>query len=1247
MSLKDLLSLAPVPCLDVAVTLVTSTYENAKNVTVYKQQCRDMSQRCISLLLALREGLHDQPSPDWAYELENVLYAIDKKVKDWAAMGKLKSFLQQSEIREALDGFQRSIDGAMMKYHISSGLELRRDLYASRASQERDRAEIREVLQSIVQSNTEMKTLLEMTTDRPVVEEVMGRLQMELQDPDISAPQEESFREGLWYLHQETSKLPPLTDLTGQVEREGAHAAFFGTSNDVYRGWWLGREKVALRLPRNLPNRPKTQQRFEREVSVWRQLVHPSIVPLYGVAKIGEHMYSVSPWMDNGTAIDYVQEYPECDRLKMISEIVAGLEYLHSQEIFHGDLRAANILISDEGVARLSDFGLSKFLGDCGQGTTAPNVNPRWFAPEIVKGTGSFSKQSDIWSLGMAFLEILTGKQPFAEVPIDITVLNYINAGKTPKRPKGKEHGLGDEMWSLIESCWKKKPESRPNIQVIKAKIAELRTKGTDPLKTSPPTLSFSDPLTGAFARPFLITTPVDNRGKRTSGVQPPTAGNNNNNNNTGRRPSTAGSSTSSNSGKTPFGGFKSLANNPEYFIPEAKSPVSPQSSPPFSPHISGPSSGSSIRSFGSMEIQRTQSRPLPSPPTNGSNDLKLEYPGPPRIDIPHLSPSKSSGRTISSSFESESGFSKYYPQPPFGGTSPPIARRDTRASENSLLSPLSPNGNGNGKEVVSPSQSSQSVGSPLERQRSPSYSFNTPARQLSRPAVGLSVSPPQLASPLPPVQTNNRIPSTDSYQINPAKRAPSLGIYSANPARSVLSTTGSVHSRLEEAITTSDISVYTTQQGAVRAGTFEGFVERFISNFNLRKDDSFRDVFLTGCIDLVTPEGFFSVLARRFEDTSGDPREHTGIQTIIFMLMIFWLESRRMPVTMDVLLQMRTFCQESLRFKTSSSMIRRGNDLLQLIDQRIAEQADNDQVYSFSVGFPCSYSLKHPIGRPQTPKDLAVALTILEGEKYKAIMPCDYLAYLRPEQIHGYHNPVEIARVVNNHIIQWVKQSILHYDEVLPRADVIKFYVHTAQECRNMRNFSSLIAIAIALNSAPVERLKLTKKQLPAKMANCLEEIVAISNPSNNHAAYRSVLCEVGAVEYKQCVPWLALHLKQIHAVLDDPDHGQVMIVDGRPLVNFKRYSEYAKVFREHLSFEAPDLERQRVAGHLAYLEQRLADVRVDEASEQELMSRSLRHEQGESKMIRNHTLELAALGFSRPKNRRPTTAGGRSQAS
>lgn len=66
--------------------------------------------------------------------------------------------------------------------------------------------------------------------------------------------------------------------------------------------------------------------------------------------------------MKYGTAISYVEKYPQTNVPKLLSEITEGLAYLHSQDIVHGDLRGANVLISEDGVARLSDFGLTKFL---------------------------------------------------------------------------------------------------------------------------------------------------------------------------------------------------------------------------------------------------------------------------------------------------------------------------------------------------------------------------------------------------------------------------------------------------------------------------------------------------------------------------------------------------------------------------------------------------------------------------------------------------------------------------------------------------------------------------------------------------------------------------------------------------------------------------------------------------------------------------------------------------------------------
>jgi len=82
----------------------------------------------------------------------------------------------------------------------------------------------------------------------------------------------------------------------------------------------------------------------------------------------------------------------------------------------------------------------------------------------------------------------------------------------------------------------------------------------------------------------------------------------------------------------------------------------------------------------------------------------------------------------------------------------------------------------------------------------------------------------------------------------------------------------------------------------------------------------------------------------------------------------------------------------------------------------------------------------------PPRPYELAIALALLEGDKYKVLVPSDYIAHLRR---HGGHNNVEGAYTANNKIIFWVKDSVLHYDDVQKRADVLKFFIHTAVVCQ------------------------------------------------------------------------------------------------------------------------------------------------------------------------------------------------------
>jgi len=106
------------------------------------------------------------------------------------------------------------------------------------------------------------------------------------------------------------------------------------------------------------------------------------------------------------------------------------------------------------------------------------------------------------------------------------------------------------------------------------------------------------------------------------------------------------------------------------------------------------------------------------------------------------------------------------------------------------------------------------------------------------------------------------------------------------------------------------------------------------------------------------------------------------------------------------------------------------------------------------NIRFQSSQNLQAPLhslspGRriPKTseilPHDLAIALTLLEGDRYECILPTDYIAHLRH---HQGPNNVDCARVVNNKIDFWVKKSILHYNNIESRGNVLKFFVNTAQ---------------------------------------------------------------------------------------------------------------------------------------------------------------------------------------------------------
>ncbi|KAG1848297.1 kinase-like domain-containing protein [Suillus subalutaceus] len=188
----------------------------------------------------------------------------------------------------------------------------------------------------------------------------------------------------------------------------------------------------------------------------------------------------VSPWMPNGTLSAYLtsnhNDLTVLDRSRMLEDVSAGLRYLHSESVMHGDITGANILIDKRGHARLIDFGLSTIIQPLvGQSHLAiSSVRPgaiRYAAPELVLPDNAREvpvplEKADIYSFGCIMLQVLSGRRPWSEITGDPFIIVSMSQGRGPQRPDGHPIII-DLDWEFIQKCLQFGPELRPSAEEV------------------------------------------------------------------------------------------------------------------------------------------------------------------------------------------------------------------------------------------------------------------------------------------------------------------------------------------------------------------------------------------------------------------------------------------------------------------------------------------------------------------------------------------------------------------------------------------------------------------------------------------------------------------------------------------------------------------------------------------------------------------------------------------------------------
>ncbi|KAF8593578.1 kinase-like protein [Ceratobasidium sp. AG-I] len=192
-----------------------------------------------------------------------------------------------------------------------------------------------------------------------------------------------------------------------------------------------------------------------------------------------DHLGMVSMWMENGNLRDYIQENPSVNRYQLCGQVAAGVSYLHAINMVHGDIKALNILVSEDGVAQLSDFDHSILSGSTLAFSATTNLGGgtlRWMAPELLTSTEDGNNplvvrnmQTDVYALGMTMLEVISGRIPYSEYAYDMGVYRAIDRKKPPIRPKElvAKSRQEDKIWALLLRCWNHNALARPTASYV------------------------------------------------------------------------------------------------------------------------------------------------------------------------------------------------------------------------------------------------------------------------------------------------------------------------------------------------------------------------------------------------------------------------------------------------------------------------------------------------------------------------------------------------------------------------------------------------------------------------------------------------------------------------------------------------------------------------------------------------------------------------------------------------------------
>ncbi|KAK2465787.1 hypothetical protein APHAL10511_002331 [Amanita phalloides] len=488
-------SILPIPGLVAVSELLSTVVLLCESVPQNRSAARRLAERCQQMYKAL-EQYENTPIPNRTSKPRNdvfeCLHSVKDTMKKWSEKSWLQMLLHQGEFETEIDDCGVRIFNCLFTFTTAANLEV----LAHRKEDEKWKRDLKESLDAdriaLVKELSGVNFVQRAMEDRVIesqndCKQLLDMMQKHLAQNHVSSKEEhDRMASNLYDLLRLTRQLPPDCQLDSGEVIWTDQVPVAGSKNvDIYKGRYLNREDVMIKVIRSIKKDEKSIERIRREIELWMKIYEldqgKHIIPFYGFCTSdGVRLALVSPWIDNGDAMTYVKRHDRLVNYRgLIRGIAEGIQVLHSMDppIIHGDLKADKVFIGDQGQPLLTDFALAKLEGNQVTQTVGLSDAYRWSAPEMCMDPATVSTKSDIYSFGMTILELLTHEKPYADLKRGAQVIKKIDKGELPGRPqdgRAIERGLDDRMWELLRSCWSMEPENRPSIEDLVTQLRNL-----------------------------------------------------------------------------------------------------------------------------------------------------------------------------------------------------------------------------------------------------------------------------------------------------------------------------------------------------------------------------------------------------------------------------------------------------------------------------------------------------------------------------------------------------------------------------------------------------------------------------------------------------------------------------------------------------------------------------------------------------------------------------------------------------